>query len=134
MVKEAKAHEEEDKKAKEKVDARNNAESMLYSTERSLKNYGDKVSQADKQNIQSKLDDLKNTLSNQNATTEELKAKSQALQEASYKLAEAIYKTQGQAGQQGAPNGGNPTGSAGTSGPTSHQGTGPDDAGYEVVN
>ena len=137
MVKEAKDHADEDKKAKEKVDARNNAETMMYSTEKSLKSYGDKISADDKAKIEKAIADLKSTLSNSAASTDELKAKTQALQEASYKLAEEIYKHAGANNQNGGAQGGSANGGAqggATSGPTTHQGTGPDDAGYEVVN
>ncbi len=134
MVKEAKDHADEDKKAKDKVDAKNNAETMMYSTEKSLKSYGDKISSDDKAKIESAIADLKSTLSNSGATAEELKAKTQALQEASYKLAEEIYKQAGnQNGAASAAQGGQQAGGA-QGGPTTHQGTGPDDAGYEVVN
>ena len=119
------------------MDARNNAETMMYSTEKSLKSYGDKISADDKAKIEKAIADLKSTLSNSAASTEELKAKTQALQEASYKLAEEIYKHAGANNQNGGAQGGPANGGAqggAASGPTTHLGTGPDDAGYEVVN
>ncbi len=128
MVKEAEMHAEEDKKEREKIDARNTADSMIYSTEKSLKDYGDKVSATDKAAIESALEDLKKTVANQSATAEELKSKTEALQNASYKLAEEMYKNAQQQGPQAGPQG--PQG--GPQGPQGPQGG--DDPDYEVVN
>jgi molecular chaperone DnaK len=136
MVKDAESHAEEDKNTRSKIDARNEAESIQYSTEKSLKDYGDKVSADEKVKIQSALTDLKNTLANQNASAEEIKAKSQAVQEAAYKLSEEIYKAasanaQANAGaQQQQQQAEQPKKDE----PKKHKGNGPDDADYEVVN
>ena len=146
MVKEAEMHAEEDKKEREKIDARNNADSLVYSTEKSLKEYGDKISDADKSAVESAVADLKAVLANQNATADELKAKSDALQQASYKLAEAMYKNANPQGNGGAGNGAGPDmgqagdGAGATGGFGANQGAGPNagnnaqDADYEVVN
>ncbi len=128
MVKEAEMHAEEDKKEREKIDARNNADSMVYSTEKSLKEYGDKLSSTDKAAVESALEDLKKAVADPNATAQYLKEKTEALQNASYKLAEEIYKNsqaqqQGPQGPQGGPQAG-PQGGA----------QGGDDTDYEVVN
>jgi len=128
MVKEAEMHAEEDKKEREKIDARNNADSMVYSTEKSLKEYGDKLSSTDKAAVESALEDLKKAVADPNATAQYLKEKTEALQNASYKLAEEIYKNsqaqqQGPQGPQGGPQ-------AGPQGGTQ----GGDDTDYEVVN
>ena len=131
MVKEAEMHAEEDKKEREKIDARNNADSMVYSTEKSLKEYGDKLSSTDKAAVESALEELKKAVSDPNASAEYLKEKTDALQNASYKLAEEIYKNS--QAQQGGPQGGpqaGPQGSEGSQGGTQ----GGDDADYEVVN
>ena len=93
MVKDAEAHAEEDKKLKEKVDARNMADTLIYGTEKSLKEYGDKISADDKAKIEEKLSSLKKTLENQDASTDEIKKGTEELQTASYKLAEEIYKS-----------------------------------------
>ena len=93
MVKDAEAHAEEDKKLKEKVDARNMADTLIYGTEKSLKEYGDKISSDDKAKIEEKLSSLKKTLENQDASTDEIKKGTEELQTASYKLAEEIYKS-----------------------------------------
>ena len=138
MVKEAEAHAEEDKKEREKIDARNNADSLVYQTEKAMKDYGDKVDASSKAAIESALADLKAVLANQNASVDELKAKSEALQQASYKLAEEMYKN---ANPQGGPQGGaGPQGpGAGPQGPQGGAQGGPGNAGatdadYEVVN
>ncbi|NCC63250.1 MAG: molecular chaperone DnaK [Spirochaetia bacterium] len=92
MVREAEAHAEEDKKIRARIDARNEADSLIYSTEKSLKDYGDKISSEDKAKIESAVADLKQVMENQEASAEEIKAKNEALQQASYKLAEEVYK------------------------------------------
>lgn len=136
MVKEAEMHAEEDKREREKIDARNNADSLVYSTEKSLKEYGDKISASDKGAVETALEDLKKTLANQSATAEELKSKTEALQNASYKLAEAMYKN---ANPQGGAQGAGPEGAGPNAGPETGAGKGPDtssasDADYEVVD
>ena len=92
MVKDAEAHAEEDKAQAEKVNARNTADNLIYATEKSLKEYGDKVSAEDKKTIEEKMEALKKILENQSASAEEIKKGSEELQTASYKLAEEIYK------------------------------------------
>jgi molecular chaperone DnaK len=99
MVDEAKAHAEEDKSKKEAVEIRNQADSMVYSTEKSLKEHGDKLDAKDKDNIQKSIDDLKNILKDENASAESLKSKLDALNTAAMKLGEIMYKEN----QQGAP-------------------------------
>ena len=99
MVDEAKAHAEEDKSKKEAVETRNQADSMVYSTEKSLKEHGDKLDSKDKDNIQKSIDDLKDVLKDENASAESLKSKLDALNTAAMKLGEIMYKEN----QQGAP-------------------------------
>ena len=99
MVDEAKAHAEEDKSKKEAVETRNQADSMVYSTEKSLKEHGDKLDNKDKDNIQKSIDDLKDVLKDENASAESLKSKLDALNTAAMKLGEIMYKEN----QQGAP-------------------------------
>merc|ERR1712070_171813 len=99
MVDEAKAHAEEDKSKKEAVETRNQADSMVYSTEKSLKEHGDKLDKKDKDNIQKSIDDLKDVLKDENASAESLKSKLDALNTAAMKLGEIMYKEN----QQGAP-------------------------------
>jgi len=98
MVDEAKVHAEEDKSKKEAVETRNQADSMVYSTEKSLKEHGDKLDSKDKENIQKSIDELKNVLKDDNASAESLKEKLDALNTAAMKLGEIMYKQN----QQGA--------------------------------
>jgi molecular chaperone DnaK len=90
MVKEAEANAEGDKKKREAVEAKNQAESMVHSTEKSLKDYGDKVSAEDKLAIETALNDVRNVLESDDA--EQIKEKTAALAEVSMKLGEAMYK------------------------------------------
>ncbi len=90
MVKEAEANAESDKKAREVVEAKNQAESLVHSTEKSLKDYGDKVDADVKGAIDTALADLKSALEGEDA--EAIKEKTNALAEASMKLGEAMYK------------------------------------------
>jgi len=101
MVKEAEVHAEEDKKERARIDARNEADSMVYSTEKSLSEHGDKIDAADRSAIQTALDEVKAALGNEMATADELKSKTEALQQASYKLAEEMYKQTEAAQPQG---------------------------------
>jgi len=89
MVKDAESNAEEDKTKKESVETRNNADSLVYSTEKSLEEYGDNVSAEDREAIQSAIDKLKETLKSENI--EAIKADTEALTTASHKLAEAMY-------------------------------------------
>ena len=100
MVKEAEAHAEEDKKLKAAVEARNHADALIHTTEKSLKENGDKIGQADKDAIEAALSDLKGSLDSNDA--EQIKAKTDALVQASMKMGEAMYKDSGTAGAAGA--------------------------------
>ena len=90
MVKEAEANAEADKKKREAVEAKNQAESLIHSTEKSLKDYGDKVSAEEKAAIETAIADLRGVIEGEDA--EVIKEKSAALAEASMKLGEAMYK------------------------------------------
>ena len=92
MVKEAEANKEADKKKRETVDARNQADSIIHATEKNLKDHGGKISDAEKKAIESGISDLKNSL--KGTDTEEVKKKTQNLVQASMKLGEAVYKSQ----------------------------------------
>jgi molecular chaperone DnaK len=97
MVKDAEANAGEDKKRRELVEARNQGESLVHSTEKSLKEYGDKVSAADKTAIETALDALKAALAEDNAET--ISSRTNDLMQASMKLGEAMYAaSQAQAG------------------------------------
>lgn len=97
MVKEAEENAEADKKRRALVDARNNGESLVHATEKSLKEHGDKVGADVKGAIETAMEDLKTAL--QGEDSEAIKAKHQALMEASMKLGEAIYKAEAEAAQ-----------------------------------
>ncbi|MDC7243802.1 MAG: molecular chaperone DnaK [Pleomorphochaeta sp.] len=92
MVKDAEAHAEEDKKERAKIDAKNEADGLIYSTEKSLKDYGDKVGAEDKAKIEAALEDLKKSVADASSSAEDIKAKVETLQQAAYKLAEEVYK------------------------------------------
>jgi molecular chaperone DnaK len=98
MVKDAELHAEEDKKEREQAETRNEADNMIYTTEKSLKDFGDKVSADDKQKIEAALEELRNALKSDDISL--IKTKLEALRQASYKLAEEIYRQSG-AGTQG---------------------------------
>ena len=97
-VKEAEAFAAEDKKKKEEVEARNAADQMVYQTEKSMNEFGDKVTQADKDSVNPKLDALKEAL--KGTDVEAIKKAQKELQTAFYAVAERIYKEQGAAAQQ----------------------------------
>ena len=99
MVKDAEANAAADKAKRESVDARNDADSLIYATEKTLKDLGDKVNAADKQAIDDAVAALKKALEGDNV--EEIKSKTESLKQASYKIAEEVYKQQA-AQQQGA--------------------------------
>jgi molecular chaperone DnaK len=132
MVKEAEVHAEDDKKERAKIEARNEADSLLYSTEKSLKDYGDKISADDKAKIESAASSLKSIL--EHGSPEEIKAKTEALQQAAYKLAEEMYKST--ATQQGQPSEQpqDSTGPKQKSNSDAKKNNGVEDADYEVVD
>ncbi len=99
MVKEAESHAEEDKKRRELVEIRNQAEALVHSTERMLKEYGDKVPAGDKATVEAAVADLKGTI--QGEDRDAIKQKVDALAQASMKLGEALYQSS-QAGAAGA--------------------------------
>ena len=92
MVKDAEANKEADKKKRESVDARNQADTLLHSTEKNLKEHGGKVSEADKKAIETSAANLRNSL--KGTDLEDIKKKTQDLVQSSMKLGEAIYKSQ----------------------------------------
>ena len=92
MVKEAEANKEADKKKRDSVDARNQADSLVFSTEKSLKEHGDKISTEEKKAIDDGIADLKKSL--EGTDVEDIKKKTQSLIQVSMKLGEAVYKSQ----------------------------------------
>jgi len=99
MVKDAEMNAEEDKAQKEAAEAKNTADNLIYSTEKSLKDFGDKVSEEDRSKIEAAAEELKKAL--ESGDTEQIKAKTEELGQASHKLAEEMYKAQ--AAEAGAP-------------------------------
>jgi molecular chaperone DnaK len=143
MVKEAEAHAQEDKQEREKAETRNEADNLIYTTEKSLRDYGEKITADDRGKIEAAIADLRKAM--ESDQVEEVKAKVEALKQAAYKLAEEVYKStasQGAdaAGQEAA--GGTGTqGSAGASDSSGGNGGGAEesaetveDADYEVVD
>jgi molecular chaperone DnaK len=92
MVKDAEAHSADDKKRKALVEARNHADALVHQTDKSLKEFGDKVSEADKAAIEKAKEDLKAALEQDDADA--IAAKTEALAQASMKLGEAMYQAQ----------------------------------------
>ncbi len=95
MVKDAEAHADEDKKARELIEARNSAENMIHATEKSLNELGDKVEAAEKSAVESAIAELKTALDGNDKDT--IEAKTKALAEVAGKLAEKAYAEQAQA-------------------------------------
>jgi len=98
MRKEADLHAEEDKKKKELIEARNIADTLIYSTEKALKDAGDKITPEIKKDIEDKVDELKKSKDNQDL--EAIKRHTQALNDAAQKIGELLYKQQPPAGAE----------------------------------
>ena len=92
MVKDAEANKESDKKKRESVDVRNQADTIIHSTEKNLKEHGSKISETEKKAIETSISDLRNAL--KGTDTEELKKKTQSLIQASMKFCDAVNKSQ----------------------------------------
>ncbi len=137
MVKEAEANAASDKAEREKVETRNEADSMIYQTEKTLKDLGDKVDASEKAKIEEAVAALKKEL--EGGSVETIKAKTEELKQASYKIAEEMYKQQAAQGGGAGPDMGGAagpdmggTGSAsGSAGPNKGSA---DDVDYEVVD
>jgi molecular chaperone DnaK len=89
MVQDAEAHADDDRRLRDLADARNSGESLIYSTEKSLRDHGDKVDEVSRTAIETAIADLRSSLEGEDA--DQIRVRSQALSEASYKLAEAVY-------------------------------------------
>ena len=130
MVKDAEAHAEEDKRRRELVEAKNNADALIHTTERTLRENGDKIADGDRDAVQQAIQALKDVLGSDDAG--QIKAKTESLAQASMKVGEALYKAQqaGDGGGPGAPGGSQGGGPAG-GGPG---GGGPGGGGDKVVD
>ncbi|MGM0607092.1 MAG: molecular chaperone DnaK [Candidatus Muiribacteriota bacterium] len=111
MVEEAKQHEEEDKKRKQEIEEKNEADQLVYTTEKSLKEYGDKISAEEKAAIETANKELKEAIEKNDM--EQIKAKKEELMKASHKLAQHMYQQNPQ-GQQGPEGGAGPQTDGGT--------------------
>jgi molecular chaperone DnaK len=115
MVKDAEAHAAEDKKRRELVEAKNQADGLIHTAERSLTEAGDKVPAGDREAVQQAIQALKDTLASEDAG--QIKAKTEALGQVAMKLGEAMYKAQqGAEGAGGGPQGGSGPGAGGAGG------------------
>jgi molecular chaperone DnaK len=132
MVKEAELHAEEDKKEREKAEVRNEADTMIYSTEKNIKDLGDKVNAADKSKAEETIAELRQAL--EGGDVEAIKAKTEALKQVSYKIAEEVYKQTG--GQQQGPSPEDAAGGPGNagSGEGGSNTKSAEDVDYEVVD
>ena len=131
-VKEAEQYAEQDKKHREEIDTRNAADQMVYQSEKTIKDLGDKLSADDKSGLEAKINDLKEALKGENI--EDIKAKQKALEEKFYEVSAKVYQ---QANQGGDPNmGGQPgcDGNCGDCGSHGANGDGYVDADYREVN
>ena len=123
-VKEAEAHAEEDKKRKEEVDTRNNADQIVYQSEKALADLGDKISEEEKAPVKEEIEKVKKALEGTDVAA--IKATSEALQQSFYKLSEKLYAQANPQGQPGADPGAGAQGAQG--------GDNVYDADYEVVD
>jgi molecular chaperone DnaK len=111
MVKDAESHAAEDKKRKALVEARNQADALVHSTEKALSEHGDKVDASEKSNIEAAIAAVKDVLTSEDV--DQIQSKTQALAQASMKLGEAMYK----ASQAGPGEGGEAAGGTGEAKP-----------------
>ena len=139
MVKEAEAHAQEDKQEREKAEVRNEADNLIYTPEKSLRDYGEKVGADDRKNIETAIADLRKVIDSDQV--EQIKAKIEALKQAAYKLAEEVYKSTASQGGGGAEAGTAGAAGAGAEGASEAAGSGGqesgetvEDADYEVVD
>ncbi|NCC82324.1 MAG: molecular chaperone DnaK [Clostridia bacterium] len=102
MRKEAELHADEDKKKKENIESRNMADSLIFQTEKFMKENQDKIDSADKENLEGRIKNLRDVLARTDATTEEIKKASDELGEESQKVGTKMYQAQQQAGSTGA--------------------------------
>ncbi len=130
MVKEAEMHAEEDKKERERAEVRNEADTLAYATEKSLTEYGEKVTPSDREAIEKAIKELREAVESNDPAR--MREKIEVLKQASYKLAEEIYKNVGQ-GAQGGQAGGDGQGPQGQPEPDEGPKTA-EDVDYRVVD
>ena len=127
MIKEAEAHAEEDRKRRELVEARNQADTLIYSTEKNLSELGDKIDQATRDNINEKIKALRKAMEGDDVSA--IKRAQDELMQAAHKVAEMMYQ---QASQQAG--GGASAGPQGETGSTAQGGGGPKGGDDDVVD
>jgi len=141
MVNEAEAHAQEDKQEREKAETRNEADNLIYTTEKSLRDYGEKISEDDRKNIETGIADLRKVMESDQLG--EIKAKIEALKQAAYKLAEEVYKNTASQTADAASQGTEAEGQESAAGASDSSGNGGggaesgetvEDADYEVVD
>jgi molecular chaperone DnaK len=98
MVREAETHAEEDKRAREAAETRNEADNLIYSTEKSLSEFGEKISEEDREKINTQIGELRTAL--ESGDTAEIKGKMEELKQSSHKLAEQVYQNASAASQE----------------------------------
>ncbi len=105
MLRESEAHAEEDRKKKEEIEVKHSADSLLYQMEKQIKDYGDRISSQDRQNIEGAMDALRDAIKSDNI--DRIKKAEEDLKQASYKMAESLYSAggSGAAGGYGPPPG-----------------------------
>jgi molecular chaperone DnaK len=108
MVKEAASHAEEDKKARERAETRNRAESLMYQTEKNLKDLGDKAPSDMRASVETNIANLRTALNSNDTSVEELQRLTTELEQSTYRLSELLYQ-QATGGEQGAPQNGHST-------------------------
>jgi molecular chaperone DnaK len=113
MVKEAEENASADKAKRESVDARNQADSIIHTTEKSLADHGDKIDSGEKQAIEDAIAELKATLEDENASLDDINSQTETLAQASMKLGEAVYAAQQAEGAEAAASEGAEQASAG---------------------
>jgi molecular chaperone DnaK len=132
MVKEAETHAEEDKRARETAETRNEADNLIYSTEKSLSDFGDKISEEERSEITDGIQALRSAL--EDGDLAEIKGKMEELKQASHKLAEEVYKN-AQGEQQDAAGGAEQADSGGGSQESAESDSdNVEDVDYEVVD
>jgi molecular chaperone DnaK len=135
MVKDAEVHADEDKKRRELVEVKNQAEGLIHTTERTLKEAGDKVPAGERESVEAAMRDLKSAA--EGTDVEAIRGKTQALAQVSMRIGEAMYKAQAGGAQPGGSGGPGP--GAGAGGPGGGGGAAPDgekvvDADFEEVD
>jgi molecular chaperone DnaK len=128
MVKDAESHAEEDRKARELVEARNQADTMIHTTQKSLKELGEKIDAGEKEQVESAIQALQDALKQDDI--DQIKQKTEALSEQAGKIAQKAYQEQGASGTEGGAQGGT---EAGQGGEQSSSDEGVVDADYEEV-